>query len=58
MTEHDKIEHTLPNGDILIVDSTRVDPEVTKTFEKVKKDLRNEARAAYKQLREQRAATA
>jgi len=52
MTEHDKIEHTLPNGDILIVDSTRVDPEVQQAFAKVKEDLREEARNAYRQLRE------
>jgi hypothetical protein len=50
MTEHDKIEHTLPNGDILIVDSTRVDPEVVAAFAKVKADLREQARAAYRQL--------
>jgi SepF-like predicted cell division protein (DUF552 family) len=52
MTEHDKIEHTLPNGDILIVDSTRVDLEVREAFEKVKEDLRAEARDAYHKLRE------
>ena len=56
MTEHDKIEHTLPNGDILIVDSTRVDREVQEAFEKVKEDLRQHARDTYRQLRE--AATA
>lgn len=56
MTEHDKIEHTLPNGDILIVDSTRVDLEVQETFAKVKEHLREEARDAYRQLREAAAA--
>ena len=56
MTEHDKIEHTLPNGDILIVDSTRVDPEVEKAFAKVKAQLRDEARDAYRQLRNAAAA--
>jgi len=54
MTEHDKIEHRLPNGDILIVDSTRVDPSVKRAFDKVKSDLRQEARDAYRQLRESR----
>jgi len=56
MTEHDKIEHVLPNGDILIVDSTRVDLEVQEAFAKVKEDLREEARDAYRQLREAAAA--
>ena len=54
MTEHDKIEHRLPNGDILIVDSTRVDPSVKRAFDKVKSDLRKEAQDAYRQLREGR----
>jgi hypothetical protein len=56
MTEHDKIEHTLPNGDILVIDSTKIDPKVRLAFEGVKKDLRKEARAAYRRLRESRAA--
>ena len=56
MTEHDKIEHTLPNGDILIVDATRIAPEVSEGFERVKADLRRQARATY--LRLQQAAAA
>jgi hypothetical protein len=56
MTEHDKIEHTLPNGDILVIDSTRVDPTVEQAFGKAKQDLRKEARDAYRRLRESRAA--
>jgi hypothetical protein len=52
MTEHDKIEHTLPNGDILIVDSTRKDPEVTQAFSKAKEDLRQQARDTYRRLQE------
>lgn len=56
MTEHDKIEHTLPNGDILIVDSTRVDPEVEEGFAKVREDLREKARDAYRRLRDATAA--
>jgi SepF-like predicted cell division protein (DUF552 family) len=52
MTEHDKVEHRLPNGDILMVDSTRVDPEVVETFDRVKAELREEARDAYRELRE------
>jgi hypothetical protein len=52
MTEHDKIEHTLPNGDILIVDSTRKDPKVTQAFSRVKADLRKQARDTYRRLRE------
>lgn len=50
MTEHDKIEHTLPNGDILIVDATRIPPEVTAAFDKVKAELREQARATYLRL--------
>jgi hypothetical protein len=56
MTEHDKIEHTRPNGDILIVDSTRQDPKVTQAFAKAKEDLRQQARETYKRLRESAAA--
>jgi hypothetical protein len=52
MTEHDKIQHRLPDGDILIVDSTRTDPQVTLAFTKAKEDLREQARATYKRLRE------
>ena len=52
MTEHEKIEHELPNGDILIVDATRVDPEVEQAFREVTDDLREQARAAYERLRE------
>jgi len=51
MTEHDKIEHTLPNGDILIVDSTVVDKKVSEAFDKLKQDLRDDARNAYRRLR-------
>lgn len=53
MTEHDKIEHTLPNGDILIVDSTRKDPKVTRAFSRAKSDLRKQARETYQRLRQQ-----
>lgn len=52
MTEHDKIEHTLPNGDILIVDATRIPPEVTEGFARVKAELRKQARATYLQLQQ------
>ena len=50
MTEHDKLEHTLPNGDILIVDATRIPSDVTDGFEKVKADLLEQARATYRRL--------
>jgi hypothetical protein len=56
MTEHDKIEHTLPNGDILIVDSTIVDKNVVEVFDKLKQDLRDDAREAYRRLRDAGAA--
>lgn len=55
-TEHDKVEHTLPNGDILIVDSTRRDPEVDRVFDHLKRDLAEEAKEAYRRLSESRAA--
>jgi hypothetical protein len=56
MTEHDKIEHELPNGDILIVDSTRKDPQVTEAFSKAKEELRQQARETYQRLRQSAAA--
>ena len=56
MTEHGKIEHVLPNGDILIVDSTLVDDKVAETFDRVKDDLRDKAREAYRVLRDEPAA--
>lgn len=56
MTEHDKIEHPLPNGDVLIQDSTRTRPEVEKAFRKVEVDFERKAEQAYRELRE--AATA
>ena len=52
MTEHEKIEHELPNGDILIVDATRVDPNVEEAFREMTDDLREEARETYERLRE------
>jgi hypothetical protein len=48
MTQHDKIEHKLPNGDVLIQDSTRTRPEVEEAFRKVEKDFEREARKAYR----------
>lgn len=53
MTEHDKVEHVLPNGDILIVESTRVDEQVTTAFETVRQGLRDEAREAFQRLRDE-----
>jgi hypothetical protein len=52
MTEHDKIEHQLPNGDVLIVDATRKDPRVEAAFEALREDLRESARQAYAHLTE------
>lgn len=51
MAEHDKVEHQLPNGDILIVDSTRVDDETAAAFDALRKSLRDDARKAYRKLR-------
>ena len=56
MTEHDKTEHPLPNGDVLIQDSTRTRPDVEAAFNKVEVDLKREAEQAYRELREAAAA--
>jgi hypothetical protein len=50
MTKHDKIEHALPNGDILIVDSTRDEQRVSRAFSAAKADLRKQARDTYRSL--------
>jgi len=50
MTEHDGYEHVLPNGDILIVDSTVKDEKVDKAFAAVQQELREKARRAYEAL--------
>lgn len=52
MTKHDKIEHELPNGDILIVDATDIRPEVEEAFREVRESLDREVDEAYRQLRE------
>jgi hypothetical protein len=46
MTEHDKIEHPLPNGDVLIQDSTRTRPDVEAAFRKIEVDFEREAEQA------------
>lgn len=51
MTEHDKIEHPLPNGDVLIQDSTRRRPEVEAAFRRVEEVFEREAEQAYRELR-------
>ena len=56
MTKHDKIEHELPNGDILIVDATDIRPEVEQAFREVKAALDREVDEAYEQLRPPQAA--
>lgn len=50
MTEHDVFEYVLPNGDILIVDSTIKDERVEEGFASVRTQLREKARRAYEQL--------
>ena len=50
MTEHDGFEHVLPNGDILIVESTIRDERVEQAFAAVREHLRDRARMAYEQL--------
>jgi len=49
--EHDGFEHVLPNGDILIVESTIRDERVERAFAPVRRELREKARRAYEQLR-------
>lgn len=56
MTEHDKIEHELPNGDILVRDSTRTRPEVEEAFRLVDEESERQARETYRELRESAAA--
>lgn len=52
MSEHDKIEHELPNGDVLVQDSTRRRPEVDEAFREVEQEFEREAREIYERLRE------
>ncbi len=56
MGEHDKIEHPLPNGDILVQDSNRRRPEVDAAFSKVEEQLERAAEQAYRDLLEATAA--
>jgi hypothetical protein len=50
MSEHDKIEHALPNGDILVQDTTRRRADVDAAFSKVEEQLEREAEQAYRRL--------
>lgn len=52
MTKHDKIEHPLPNGDVIVHDATHIRPEVDEAFRKVREDLQRGARKTYAELRE------
>jgi hypothetical protein len=56
MTEHGKIEHPLPNGDILVQDSTHTRPEVDEAFRQVEADFERKAEEAYRGLSETAAA--
>jgi hypothetical protein len=56
MTEHGKIEHSLPNGDVLVEDATRTRPEVEEAFREAEEAFEQEAREAYERLREAAAA--
>lgn len=51
VTEHDKIEHVLPNGDILVIDSTRIAPEVDAAFRQVEDEAARRAQEMYRELR-------
>jgi hypothetical protein len=50
MMEHGKIEHSLPNGDILVQDSTERRPEVEEAFRRVEDDFERKAKEAYREL--------
>lgn len=52
MTEHGKIEHELPNGDVLVHDSTRKREDVDEAFRAVEEQFAREAHELYAQLRE------
>ncbi len=52
MTERDKIQHQLPNGDVLIQDTNRTRPEVEQVFAKVEQDAAQRARLAFAALKQ------
>jgi hypothetical protein len=52
MTKHDRVEHELPNGDLLIVDATDIRPEVQKAFAALNAQLDRVAEETYRRLRE------
>jgi hypothetical protein len=56
MIEHGKIEHHLPNGDILVQDSTHQRPEVEEAFRKVEDEFERKAKEAYEELQRPAAA--
>lgn len=56
MATPDRIEHLLPNGDVLIVDATEFRPEVEEAFARLRDALDREADETYRRLREQQAA--
>jgi SepF-like predicted cell division protein (DUF552 family) len=56
MTKHGKVEHELPNGDILIVDATDIRPEVEAAFRELNESLSREVEQAYRELQDARAA--
>ena len=46
-TEHPKIEHRLPNGDVLIIATTKRDPEVDAVFDAAVKEARQDIRRRF-----------
>jgi len=55
-SEHPKIEHKLPNGDVLIIATTKRDPAVDAKFEAAVAKAREATRARFLQLRASRQA--
>jgi hypothetical protein len=55
-TQHPKIEHRLPNGDLLIISTTKRDPSVDQAFKSTVDKVREDTRARFAELRSTRPA--
>jgi len=50
MNGHGKVEHRLPNGDVLVHDSTERRPEVDAAFKEVNAALKESAAATFRDI--------